>query len=146
MHIHAELSSWIWKRHDNIWIYIYKDSETHSIWLCYVCMSEWIHRHKWEYLNHILGLENILKMKMLKFIWIHRWESDKSLVIETRVPFSYFYILWLMLRKIRSLLLCAVPSFPWKIMGLVGFQWQLLHGSEVPCTSGTYHFFFLFRK
>lgn len=127
-------------------ICIYKHSETPSILLCYVYVREWIHRHKWEYLNHILGLENIMKMKMLKFIWVHRWESNKSLVIETRVSFSYFYILWLMLRKIKSLLLYVVLFFHWKKMGLVGFQWQLLHGSKVPCKSGTSHFFFLSRK
>lgn len=73
----------------DICVYISTQRYTPSI-LCYVWMQEWIYRHKWEYRNHILGLENILKMKILKFIWIHRQQSNKRLVIETRVSFFYF--------------------------------------------------------
>lgn len=148
MHTHAELSSWMWTRHDNVWIYIYiyKDSETHSIWLCYVCMSEWIHRHKWEYLNHILGLENILKMKMLTFIWIHRWESDKSWVIETRVPFSYFSHFVIDVKKdkkpfaLRSALSLEDNGAGRLSMTALTWLWSTMY------VEGTYHFFFLFRK
>lgn len=135
-------------RHDNVWIYIYiyKDSETHSIWLCYVCMSEWIHRHKWEYLNHILGLENILKMKNVNVYMDSQMGEWQKLSHRNQGAFFLFLHFVIDVKKDKKPFALRSAPFPWKIMGLVGFQWQLLHGSEVPCTSGTLPFLFSIQK